>query len=221
MATKKIPFDTFWKAYPLRKGRLEAERAWNRLSEKDKKDALADIPAYIAECQQKGISFKYPQGWLNGHRWTDEHDEPAPLAAAQPKAPVRPKVLSSGSPARNGEEPDLFAPMPDEQTVLAEVRERLSQPLSARVIIGSEARIIANICRTLKGSLSEEDYMRWAQSLLTCKRDGKVLVVTYTGPFYRGKIARQYEAFLTVLKAVRESGLGIEDIRAEYNGRTI
>lgn len=68
-------FLTFWKAYPLHRSRLEAERAWKRLTAEQKKLAIAALPAYTADCQQHGIAYKYAQGWLNGHRWEDHLDE--------------------------------------------------------------------------------------------------------------------------------------------------
>jgi len=83
---KKIPFDVFWKKYPLHTAMGPAERAWNRLSAKDRRDAYAAIDRYVEHCRQTGIAFKYPDGWLNDRRWTDEYDdagnEPADKACA-------------------------------------------------------------------------------------------------------------------------------------------
>lgn len=75
MRSKAPTFDDFWKAYPLHKGKIEAERAWNRLSAGDKHKALAGVPAYRLYCEQTGVAIKYPQGWLNGRRWEDEYEE--------------------------------------------------------------------------------------------------------------------------------------------------
>ena len=73
--TKAPNFDEFWKAYPLHKGKIDAERAWNRMSAGDKQKALAGVPAYRLYCEQTGVAVKYPQGWLNGRRWEDEYEE--------------------------------------------------------------------------------------------------------------------------------------------------
>lgn len=70
-----ISFEEFWKLYPLHKAKGSAERAWNRISDKNKRAALAAIPRYREYCEQHGIAFKYPQGWLNDQRWTDEYPE--------------------------------------------------------------------------------------------------------------------------------------------------
>ena len=65
-------FQNFWDAYGLKRDRIMAERAWRRLSAKDKKAALAGIPAYREDCLQRGISMMYAQGYLNHRRWEDE-----------------------------------------------------------------------------------------------------------------------------------------------------
>ena len=69
-------FQKFYKAYPIHRGRLDAEKAWRRLSAKDRRAARDGIARYCAICQQQGVSYKYPQGYLNGRRWEDEAAEP-------------------------------------------------------------------------------------------------------------------------------------------------
>lgn len=89
MATSKTPsFDDFWRAYPLHKAKVQAERAWNRLAARDKQKALACLPVYRKYCLQKGIAYKYAQGWLNDHRWEDEYEDDIPADIAVP-APVK------------------------------------------------------------------------------------------------------------------------------------
>ena len=74
---KTPTFDDFWRAYPLKKGKEDAEKkAWNRLTAAEKRKAVAAVPLYIQDCQRNGIDrYKYPQGWLNGKRWRDYEDE--------------------------------------------------------------------------------------------------------------------------------------------------
>ena len=77
---KKTPtFDDFWRVYPLKKGKEDAEKkAWNRLTAAEKRKAVAAVPLYIQDCLQNGIDrYKYPQGWLNGKRWKDYENEQA------------------------------------------------------------------------------------------------------------------------------------------------
>ena len=74
---KTPTFDDFWRIYPLKKGKEDAEKkAWNRLTAAEKRKAVAAVPLYIQDCQRNGIDrYKYPQGWLNGKRWRDYEDE--------------------------------------------------------------------------------------------------------------------------------------------------
>ena len=73
MAKKNdITFDDFWTAYALKRDRVRAERAWNRLPAKDRRAAYAGIDAYREQCQQSGIHMMYAQGYLNNRRWEDE-----------------------------------------------------------------------------------------------------------------------------------------------------
>lgn len=65
-------FQNFWDAYDLKRDRLRAERAWNRLSANDKRDAVARIAAYREDCDRRGVSRMYAQGYLNNRRWEDD-----------------------------------------------------------------------------------------------------------------------------------------------------
>jgi len=69
---KTPDFQTFWNAYGLKRDRIAAERAWSRLSTREKKAAIAGIQPYRDDCLRRGISMKYAQGYLNNHRWEDE-----------------------------------------------------------------------------------------------------------------------------------------------------
>ena len=75
---KTPTFNDFWRIYPLKKGKEDAEKkAWNRLTAAEKRKAVAAVPLYIQDCQRNGIDrYKYPQGWLNGKRWRDYEEEP-------------------------------------------------------------------------------------------------------------------------------------------------
>lgn len=77
MPNKKatVSFQVFWDAYGLKRDRIAAERAWNRLSAKDRKAAFAGIAPYRNKCQQTGISMMYAQGYLNHRRWKDESNK--------------------------------------------------------------------------------------------------------------------------------------------------
>lgn len=75
MPRKKTPdFKEFWEVYGLKRDRIAAERAWSRLSAKDRTAAVDGIAAYREDCQRRGISMMYGQGYLSHRRWEDETD---------------------------------------------------------------------------------------------------------------------------------------------------
>lgn len=80
-----IAFEEFWKAYPLRKDRAAAGRAWSRMSAKDRRAAMGGIASYAGECLATGVAMAYPANYLRDRRW---EDEPAPDTTAQPAAPA-------------------------------------------------------------------------------------------------------------------------------------
>ncbi|MCT8970874.1 hypothetical protein [Microbaculum marinisediminis] len=67
----------FWPAYPLKRGKKEARRAFAKAvaSGVDPADMLAGAERYAVECRRRGTppdKIKYAQGWISGERWTDE-----------------------------------------------------------------------------------------------------------------------------------------------------
>ena len=90
-------FQDFWDAYALKRDRIAAERAWKHLSAKDQQAAIAGIAAYREDCERRGISRMYAQGYLNHHRWEDELDVSRPAVSSQPS--LRPTVLQQGVPS--------------------------------------------------------------------------------------------------------------------------
>lgn len=73
-----LDFGTFWDAYALKRSRRKAELAWDRLSRRDRRAALAGIAAYREACLRSGVSMMYAQGYLNNRRWEDEEVTPSP-----------------------------------------------------------------------------------------------------------------------------------------------
>ena len=67
-----ISFNDFWNAYALKRDRIRAERAWNRLSSSDKKAAFEGIVRYRSECRHSGVSMMYAQGYITNRRWEDD-----------------------------------------------------------------------------------------------------------------------------------------------------
>ena len=81
--SKKIPlsptFSAFWDAYGYKRDKVAAERAWNRLSVRDKAAAFAGISAYKKDCMLCGRQMMYAQGYLNHRRWEDECTGPSAI----------------------------------------------------------------------------------------------------------------------------------------------
>ena len=96
---KAPDFQQFWNAYALKRDRIAAERAWNKLPAKDKRKAIEAIPAYNADCARQGISRMYAQGYLSHRRFEDDFSESTESAPAPAPAPSRP--ASSGLPSRS------------------------------------------------------------------------------------------------------------------------
>lgn len=76
MPRNKMRFELFHDAYSSAYGakidRVAAECVWGRLCDKDRRAAIAGIPAYREYCRSKGIAMKYPSGYLSLHRWEIE-----------------------------------------------------------------------------------------------------------------------------------------------------
>lgn len=93
MPKADLSFKVFWDAYPDHHARAVAERIWKRLSQKDRRAALAAIAPYREECEAKGVAFKYAPGWLTDRRWEDYSESNHPTCNPTP----------SSSPTRGGE----------------------------------------------------------------------------------------------------------------------
>jgi Helix-turn-helix domain len=74
-------FAEFWKAYPKRTAKAKALKAW-RASHKDRPPiaTLLEILAKHAAGWDDVKFIPHPATWLNGHRWEDELNTPAPAA---------------------------------------------------------------------------------------------------------------------------------------------
>ena len=66
-----ISFDQFWESYDKKVGKEKTLAKWERLSEKDRIECLAAVPAYVKSTPDKGYR-KNPLTYLNGRHWEDE-----------------------------------------------------------------------------------------------------------------------------------------------------
>jgi DNA-binding transcriptional regulator YhcF (GntR family) len=73
-STELYTFDTFWSAYPVKKGKGAAEKSWQKLKP-DLQTVLTAIEAQKQSDQwtkDNGKFIPYPATWLNQKRWEDE-----------------------------------------------------------------------------------------------------------------------------------------------------
>jgi hypothetical protein len=66
-------FDEFWEAYNKKTGRVNCERIYARLKDKDYAKIKETLPIYLDSVKEKDIKYKMnPQTYLNGRYWEDE-----------------------------------------------------------------------------------------------------------------------------------------------------
>lgn len=66
-----LSFESFWNAYNHKVKKVVSERAWNRLSKKDRMDALKAIKSYESYLHRKGVAKAHPATYLNQRYWED------------------------------------------------------------------------------------------------------------------------------------------------------
>lgn len=81
-------FDDFWSAYPKKKNKGDAEKAWKKLKVND--DLLNVILSAVEGAKQTedwkkqgGKFIPYPASWLNAKGWEDEIEIDDPFAGAR------------------------------------------------------------------------------------------------------------------------------------------
>lgn len=72
------PFERFWNLYNFKHDKQPAEKAWNKLNNKDRAAAMAAIPNYHAYLEHKrSTGFNqnqaYAATYLNKRRWQDDY----------------------------------------------------------------------------------------------------------------------------------------------------
>lgn len=72
------PFLKFWNTFNFKRNKQAAEKAWKKLNNKDRAEAIAKIPNYHAYLEHKrSTGFNqnnlYPATYLNERRWEDDY----------------------------------------------------------------------------------------------------------------------------------------------------
>jgi uncharacterized protein YdaU (DUF1376 family) len=75
-------FDRFWKLYPKKKSKADAEKAWSKLKMTDEffSNIIASLSVQAASKDWKKDGGQYVPlagGWIRGKRWEDETQSPA------------------------------------------------------------------------------------------------------------------------------------------------
>lgn len=101
-------FDRFWIAYPKKKAKAAAKKAWDKLKPsmelcRTMSAALDKAKRSEAWTKNGGQYIPYPATWINGRRWEDEvvPDKEAPVPEARAPRYVRTEIV-------NGEERDIY-----------------------------------------------------------------------------------------------------------------
>jgi hypothetical protein len=70
--TEVAAFDTFWSAYPLKRDKAKAQKAWRQAIKKaDAEAIIAAAVAYRDDPNREDKYTKYPASWLNAEAWND------------------------------------------------------------------------------------------------------------------------------------------------------
>lgn len=79
-------FDEFWKAYPRKKDKGHARKAWDKAVKTTDPAVIVSAAVQFRQwCEQDGTEPEftpYPATWINGERWLDERD-PEPQTRVQ------------------------------------------------------------------------------------------------------------------------------------------
>lgn len=69
---KSESFNAFWAEYPRKADKARARRAWNKLSQKKERAAIAGAKSLAADPNLPPVAYiPHPATWLNGERWED------------------------------------------------------------------------------------------------------------------------------------------------------
>jgi hypothetical protein len=71
---REANFDDFWTAWPKRVAKIDALKAWDKLTPAQRTAAIEALPAHIAAWSERGDPqfIPYPATWIRGQRWEDD-----------------------------------------------------------------------------------------------------------------------------------------------------
>ena len=122
-------FDEFWALYPKKVAKGAAIKAWAKLTEAEKEEALEALPNHLKYWKLKNTEKEYipfPATWLNQMRYLDELDfEP-------PKKPTLPWYSSDELTLAKAKEIGI-TPYAGES--FAQLRQRISTQISRQATV--------------------------------------------------------------------------------------
>jgi len=74
-------FERFWEVWPRREARIAAIKAWKRLNEEERRQAIGGVWKF---CGKQRCYIPHPATYLNGRRWEDEVVPTAPQVGQGP-----------------------------------------------------------------------------------------------------------------------------------------
>lgn len=67
---REVSFEMFWDKYNYKaSGKIEASRAWERLTKKEREEAYDHISVYESQLKSKPVSKLHGSSYLNAKRW--------------------------------------------------------------------------------------------------------------------------------------------------------
>jgi hypothetical protein len=104
--TKNEMFNLFWLAYPKKKSKGQAEKAWAKIKLSEQLfnviiDALRRATTSVEWTKEVGQYIPYPATWLNAKGWEDEYQD---ITDIQPRAPDKKPIPRAYSSIQNAVE---------------------------------------------------------------------------------------------------------------------
>tara|TARA_R100001369_G_scaffold91021_3_gene131108 strand:+ start:2297 stop:2746 length:450 start_codon:yes stop_codon:yes gene_type:complete len=69
-----LSFEAFWKLYNHKVKKVASEKAWKRLSKKDKMEAIKGIKSYNGMLSRKHQHKAHASTYINQRYWEDDHN---------------------------------------------------------------------------------------------------------------------------------------------------
>lgn len=72
IGTPDLSFDTFWKMYNLKVGKIDTEKLWHKLTKAEQLKAIKQIKAYSGFLRRRGTAKMHPDRFLRKKHFNDQ-----------------------------------------------------------------------------------------------------------------------------------------------------